>query len=76
MTIRFKAVLLAAAVAAGTVSGLYAPAPVRAQEEDLAAPGDDAAAAGNWGTKFNSADGRTVCVCDGGNKCYPCVKLT
>jgi hypothetical protein len=71
---RVKAVLLAAAVAAGALSGLAAPAPLAAVEADrsdaAAVPGELA-----WGTKFTSSDGRTICYCDGGNQCTPCVKF-
>lgn len=71
---RIKAVLLAAAVAAGAASGLYAPAPlgadVAADEEAAAVPGEL-----EWGTKFTSSDGRTICYCDGGKECTPCVKF-
>ena len=72
---RVKAVLLAAAVAAGALSGLTAPAPLAAVvadegDEAVAAPGELA-----WGTKFTSSDGRTICYCDGGNQCTPCIKF-
>lgn len=69
MIMRLKAVVLSAAVAAGAVSGLHAPAPLRAQEEKLGLPTDP----GATGVLFMLQDGRVVCMCSGMSRdCVPC----